>query len=68
MEQQIETTRSNFPLFARCSNGIDIFGKTEGQDVTSKKVDRLEDRINETVRTAKTSFKPLLDNTTEVRI
>ena len=67
-----ELIRENFELFSRCADGVDLF-KTEptGRSKNSPSVNEWLDKIDSLTKTtsdnAKASFKPLLDNTNEVR-
>lgn len=62
--------RENFPLFVRCAEGIDAFnektGSQEGPGV-NERIDKLETLAEKCAHQAKKSFKPLLDNASEVR-
>ena len=62
--------RENFPLFVRCAEGIDAFnektGSQEGPGV-NERIDQLELLAEKCAHQAKKSFKPLLDNASEVR-
>lgn len=62
--------RENFPLFVRCAEGIDAFnektGAQEGPGV-NERIDQLETLAEKCAHQAKKSFKPLLDNASEVR-
>ena len=62
--------RENFPLFVRCAEGIDAFnektGAQEGPGV-NERIDKLENLADKCAHQAKKSFKPLLDNASEVR-
>lgn len=62
--------RENFPLFVRCAEGIDAFnektGAQEGPGV-NERIDKLETLAEKCAHQAKKSFKPLLDNASEVR-
>lgn len=62
--------RENFPLFVRCAEGIDAFnektGAQEGPGV-NERIDKLEALAEKCAHQAKKSFKPLLDNASEVR-
>jgi len=73
--------RDNFELFVRCADGIELFnleggpkaaaaGKTKGKDDgpgVKERLDKLEALSESSSYQAKKSFKPLLDNTNEVR-
>lgn len=62
--------RDNFDLFIRCADGIDLFktGRTKKNTPgVNDWLDRLENLTESTSEDAKKSFKPLLDNTDEVR-
>ncbi len=62
--------RENFELFIKCADGIDLF-KTGRSRKNSPGVydwlNRLESLTQQTSTNAQKSFKPLLDNTNEVR-
>lgn len=62
--------RENFDLFIRCADGIDLFKAGRTNKKTPGVVDwlnKLENLADSTSENAKKSFKPLLDNTNEVR-
>lgn len=73
--------RDNFELFVRCADGIELFnleggpkaaapGKAKGKDDgpgVKERLDKLEALSESSSYQAKKSFKPLLDNTNEVR-
>ena len=72
--------RDNFELFVRCADGIELFnleggpkaaaGKGKGKDDgpgVKERLDKLEALSESSSYQAKKSFKPLLDNTNEVR-
>ena len=73
IEKQQDTVRIHFPIFSRCSHGIDIFGDNEDDNdkryskQASLHIKKLENIADESEHVAMDSFKPLLDNTTEVR-
>lgn len=58
--------RDNFELFVRCADGIDIFKGASGANLETRlaNLDALAESCSDQ---AKKSFKPLLDNTNEVR-
>lgn len=62
--------RDNFPLFVRCAEGFEEFRKSSepevGLDVDAR-IEKLEAIAESAAYQAKKSFKPLLDNTSEVR-
>jgi len=64
--------RENFELFIRCADGIDLFSEKAGRSKQNDPgvndwLDRLDSLAQSTSDNAKKSFKPLLDNTNEVR-
>jgi exocyst complex component 2 len=62
--------RENFELFIRCADGVDLFKTGRSRKHTPGVHDwlnRLESLAQTTSNNAKKSFKPLLDNTNEVR-
>lgn len=65
--QQLQNlVRDNFALFVRCADGIDVFNTREGEGV-EERMDSLEALALVCSDQARKSFKPLLDNTNEVR-
>jgi len=65
--QQLQNlVRDNFALFVRCADGIDVFNTREGENV-EERMDSLEGLALVCSDQARKSFKPLLDNTNEVR-
>lgn len=72
MDQIQNRVRSNVDLYLRCANGIDLFsdragkGKIHGPGV-HKQIEKLQDIAESCSIQASKSFKPLIDNTTEVR-
>lgn len=65
--QQLQNlVRDNFALFVRCADGIDVFNTREGEGV-EERMDSLEGLALVCSDQARKSFKPLLDNTNEVR-
>ncbi|GMH48731.1 hypothetical protein TrRE_jg8229, partial [Triparma retinervis] len=72
-----QLVRDNFPLFVRCAEGIDWFsenigcakGAEDGQLSVGAipKLEGLEALVQRIERHADDAFRPLLDNTTEVR-
>jgi hypothetical protein len=69
-EQLQNLVRDNFPLFVRCAEGLEEFRKSSQDEEGPGFVDRIEklEGIAESAAyQARRSFKPLLDNTSEVR-
>mmetsp|Transcript_23760 Transcript_23760/g.35081 ORF Transcript_23760/g.35081 Transcript_23760/m.35081 type:complete len:1255 (-) Transcript_23760:54-3818(-) len=65
--QQLQNlVRDNFALFVRCADGIDVFNTREGEGV-EERMDSIEGLALVCSDQARKSFKPLLDNTNEVR-
>ncbi len=68
-----ERVRENFELYIRCADGIDLFSDKEGKSKKKKgpgvheRIDKLDGLAASCSEKAKKSFKPLLDNTNEVR-
>jgi hypothetical protein len=68
-----ERVKENFELYVRCADGIDLFsdkaGKTKSRNGPGvhKRIGNLESLTDSCSDLAEKSFKPLLDNTTEVR-
>jgi len=68
-----ERVKENFELYVRCADGIDLFsdkaGKTKNRNGPGvhKRIENLESLTDSCSDLAEKSFKPLLDNTTEVR-
>jgi len=63
--------RENFPLFVRCAEGIDAFNEKTGAQEgpgANERIDRLETLAEKCAHQAKKSFKPLLDNASEVSL
>ena len=58
--------RDNFALFVRCADGIDIFKGATGANLETR-LDNLDALAESCSDQARKSFKPLLDNTNEVR-
>lgn len=58
--------RDNFDLFVRCADGIDVFKGASGANLETR-LDNLDALAESCSDQAKKSFKPLLDNTNEVR-
>lgn len=58
--------RDNFDLFVRCADGIDIFEGASGPSLDAR-LDHLDALAESCSDQARKSFKPLLDNTNEVR-
>ncbi len=72
MQRIQQRVRDNFELYIRCADGIDLFsdkaGKTKNQGKNvQERIDVLENLAESCAGQAKKSFKPLLDNTNEVR-
>ena len=73
MQRIQERVRENFELYIRCADGIDLFsdkaGKTKGSNGPGvhRRIDILDELADSCAVQAKKSFKPLLDNTNEVR-
>jgi hypothetical protein len=61
-----DLVRDNFALFVRCADGIDIFEGASGPSLYSR-LDHLDALAESCSDQARKSFKPLLDNTNEVR-
>uniref|UniRef100_A0A7R9W467 Exocyst complex component n=2 Tax=Pseudictyota dubia TaxID=2749911 RepID=A0A7R9W467_9STRA len=65
--------RDNFALFVRCADGIDLFAldgdskRNRGKPGVKDRLDKLDALSESCSYQAKKSFKPLLDNTNEVR-
>jgi hypothetical protein len=69
-EQLQNLVRDNFPLFVRCAEGLDEFRQNAEQEVgpgVDERIDKLEAISESAAFQAHKSFKPLLDNTSEVR-
>ena len=70
MEQLENLVRENFPLFVKCAEGFDEFRSNSENDVgvgLNSRIDKLDGIAESCAFQAKKSFRPLLDNTTEVR-
>jgi len=73
MQRIQERVRENFELYIRCADGIDLFSDKAGKMKSHNgpgvhtRIDRLEELAGSCAVKAKKSFKPLLDNTNEVR-
>jgi len=75
LSKQRHSVTEHIDLFARCSNGIDIFGRLEDSSSSndfippslSECIEKLTMLTDESVSKAKHSFKPLLDNTDDIR-
>ena len=70
VEQLQNLVRDNFPLFVRCAEGFEQFRKSSEDEVglgLNERIDKLEGIAESCAFQAKKSFKPLLDNTSEVR-
>ena len=64
---QLQTlVMKNFALFVRCADGIDVFDEANGYHIGDN-LKKLENFALSCSDQAKKSFKPLLDNTNEVR-
>ena len=62
--------RDNFPLFVRCAEGFEEFRNSSESEVglgVNERIEKLEAIAESAAYQAKKSFKPLLDNTSEVR-
>lgn len=72
MDRIQNRVRDNFDLYIRCADGIDLFsdkagkGKIHGPGV-HKRIEKLEAIADSAAEQAAKSFKPLIDNTNEVR-
>jgi Exocyst complex component Sec5 len=69
-EQLQNLVRDNFPLFVRCAEGFEEFRRSSEQEVglgVNERIEKLEAIAESSAYQAKKSFKPLLDNTSEVR-
>mmetsp|Transcript_59902 Transcript_59902/g.88925 ORF Transcript_59902/g.88925 Transcript_59902/m.88925 type:complete len:993 (-) Transcript_59902:55-3033(-) len=71
-KRQQKIVRDNFALFVRCADGIDIVAEQTADNRSGKKsvkaqLNKLDDLAAACSQQAKKSFKPLLDNTNEVR-
>ena len=65
--QQLQNlVRDNFALFVRCADGIDVFNEAGGDGI-NERMDSLEGLALVASEQSRKSFKPLLDNTNEVR-
>lgn len=70
VEQLENLVREHFPLFVKCAEGFDEFRANSENDVglgLNERIDKLEAIAESSTFQAKKSFRPLLDNTTEVR-
>lgn len=70
MEQLQNLVRDNFQLFVRCAEGFEAFRQSSEDEVglgLHERIDKLEAIAESCSFQAKKSFKPLLDNTSEVR-
>lgn len=75
VERLQNLVRDNFDLFIKCSEGIDIFADgpndsnsgNEGMQKLQRRFRALDDIAESCSDQAKKSFKPLLDNTNQVR-
>ena len=69
-EQLQNLVRDNFPLFVRCAEGLDEFRQNAENEVgpgVDERIDKLDAIAESAAFQARKSFKPLLDNTSEVR-
>jgi Exocyst complex component Sec5 len=69
-EQLQNLVRDNFPLFVRCAEGFEEFRTNSETEVglgVNERIEKLEAIAESAAYQAKKSFKPLLDNTSEVR-
>jgi len=69
-EQLQNLVRLNFPLYVRCAEGFEEFRRNSETEVglgVNERIDKLEAIAESSAYQAKKSFKPLLDNTSEVR-
>jgi len=73
MQRIQQRVRDNFELYIRCADGIDLFSDKAGRSKTKQRlgvheqIDELDNLADNCSVLAKKSFKPLLDNTNEVR-
>ena len=78
VERLQNLVRDNFALFVKCSEGIDVFADSnrsssdsadpdEGRQQLQNRFLSLDDLAQSCSEQARESFKPLLDNTSEVR-
>lgn len=74
VERLQNLVRDNFALFIKCSEGIDIFadqnsdeGNNQGMQQLQNRFKTLDHLAQSASDQARNSFKPLLDNTDEVR-
>lgn len=70
VEQLENLVRENFPLFVKCAEGFDEFRSNAENDVglgLNARIEKLDGIAESCAFQAKKSFRPLLDNTTEVR-
>ena len=69
-EQLQNLVRQNFPLYVRCAHLFEEFRRSLETEVgltVNERIDKLEAIAESCAFQAKKSFKPLLDNTSEVR-
>ena len=69
-EQLQNLVRDNFPLFVRCAEGFEEFRRNSETEVglgVNERIEKLEAIAESSAYQAKKGFKPLLDNTSEVR-
>lgn len=73
MQRIQDRVKENFELYIRCADGIDLFSEKAGRTKSQhgpgvhKRIDTLDNLADSCSVQAKKSFKPLLDNTNEVR-
>lgn len=70
VEQLESLVRDNFPLFVNCAEGFDEFRSNSENDMglsLNNRIDKLDGIAESCAFQAKKSFRPLLDNTTQVR-
>jgi len=69
-EQLQNLVRENFPLFVRCAEGFEEFRQNSESKMgrgVNERIQKLEAIAESSAHQARKSFKPLLDNTSEVR-
>jgi len=70
VQQLQKLVRDNFALFVRCADGIDVFNdgtSPRNPNLVEDRMDSLEGLALAATDQSRRSFKPLLDNTNEVR-
>lgn len=71
VERLQNLVRDNFELFIKCSEGIDIFADRgsshDAMDELNNRFTKLDELADSCSEETRKSFKPLLDNTNEVR-